>query len=452
MLLYYLLCILIADMHPVRSRLIRARENLRRRRVNLDAAFDLHEVDKEARKPEATPPSYHDLVQSQKEDLQTAHVALARSRRVLIRELVQVFDVREARPPPPPGRLGAFLSPSNAAFGVGSVLGTIGRRTAGFLPSAALSQSYHPATHSSPAYPPSSSSSTPVIPSYEICSLALPANPSDLANQSLEHIQAVISCTLQFLRLLAFYLGVRLPFEVVWDGGGVEGVGRPWIHAIQGDEDGGWSKYPWPQPLFPPPTLASSQPLSPGSQQSDPYHPLPPIIAAIYGEPSPELLTSHTRLLPSFTTALAMLHYNIAYLLFTQRVPLPYTLPLSHASPPDALRALTALCFSPSEQVGLFSHGALRSPYRLGPPTSPHRGPLGRSREPFDLDFGDLFKALHAAAGTNDGRYMSRRKRGKSGEDDWDIVELDEENAEDGSSRPETAPSSKAKARPRPSK
>lgn len=437
--------------HVVRSRLIRARESVRRRRVNLEAAFDLHDADKESSKPESTPPSPSDLVKSQREALHTAQVALGRSRRVLIRELVQVFDVREARPSKPSARGVSLLSPSSAAFGVGSVLGSLSRRT-GLLATPALSQSYHPVAHAPPSpYPPSPSSpSSPPLVSYAIASLALPANPADLANLPLEHVQAVLSSLLQFLRLLTFYLGVKLPFEIIWDGGVADGVGRPWIHAIQGDEEGGWAKYPTAQPLFPPPPPSSSQ-GSPSSAQ--PYDPLPATITAIVGEPSPEVLTSHTRLLPSFTTALAMLQYNIAYLLFTQRVPLPYAMPFSSSSPPDALRSLIALCFSPSEQVGLFSHSALRSPYRLAAPTLPHKGSNGRSREPFEIQFSDILRVMHAAAGTSDGRpYLSRRKRGKGADDDWDLVEIEEEHEGDGVSRAGTRSSSDPRTRAKPLK
>lgn len=442
----------------VRSRLIRTRENIRRRRVNLEAAFDLHEADKEAVKPESTPPSPLDLIKSQKEALSTAQVALGRSRRVLIRELVQVFDVREARPSKPSTRAASLLSPSNAAFGVGSVLGSLSRRT-GLLasPAAALSQSYHPVAHAppSPYSPPSPSSSAPPPVSYAIASLALPANPADLASLPLEHVQAVLSSLIQFLRLLTFYLGVKLPFEIIWDGGVTDGVGRPWIHAIKGDEEGSWAKYPTPQPLFPPPPPSSSQGSTSNPQQYDPY-PIPTAVAVVVGEPSPELLTSHTRLLPSFTTAIAMLQYNIAYLLFTQRVPLPYTMPFSSSSPPDALRSLIALCFSPSDQVGLFSHSALRLPYRLAAPTLPHKGSNGRGREPFEIQFSDILRVMHAAAGTSDGRpYLSKRKRGKGtgADDDWDLVEIEEEQHEgDGASHAETRSSSNPRSQARPSK
>ncbi|KAF8323914.1 hypothetical protein DL93DRAFT_53718 [Clavulina sp. PMI_390] len=424
----------------LRSRLIRNRENLRRRRVNLEAAFDYHEVDKDARRENSEPPSYTDLVRSQKGALQLAHDNLAHNRRVLIRELVQVFDIRESIPPRPPNRSSGLLSPVNAAFGVGSVFETLSRRTGLMAATSAYPPSYLPVSHApSSNSNPSSQSPSPV--SYAITSLAFPANPAELANLPLEHVQAVIASFLHFIRLLTFYLNVKLPFQIVWDSGLAYGVGRPWIYAVQGDEDGGWAKYPAPQPLFPPPLPPSSQ--APDSEPFEPY-PIPLTVSAIVGDQPQELMTSNTRLLPSFTTALAMLQYNVAYLLFSQRIPRPYTLPLSSASPPDALRSLLSLCFSPSEDVGLFSHSAMKNPYRLSAPTNPHRGPKGQSREPFDLDFGELLRVMHAAAGTKDGKsYLSRRKRGHVGDDDWDIVEVEEEEEENSKPKARTSTSSR---------
>lgn len=68
-----------------------------------------------------------------------------------------------------------------------------------------------------------------------------------------DHINAVITHTIHFLGLLAFYLGIKLPFEVVWAGpqahdgapgagGGRFGVGIPWIGAGRGGEAGSWAK------------------------------------------------------------------------------------------------------------------------------------------------------------------------------------------------------------------
>ena len=74
-----------------------------------------------------------------------------------------------------------------------------------------------------------------------------------------DHINAVVTNTLHFLSLLAFYLGIKLPFEVVWSRSstppsstvyaldkrpeGLLGVGTPWIGATRGGEHGGWARY-----------------------------------------------------------------------------------------------------------------------------------------------------------------------------------------------------------------
>ena len=77
-----------------------------------------------------------------------------------------------------------------------------------------------------------------------------------------DHINAVLTHTLHFLSLLAFYLGVKLPFDVVWSRSstppttsstslsssttarttGLLGVGTPWIGAVRGTENGGWAR------------------------------------------------------------------------------------------------------------------------------------------------------------------------------------------------------------------
>jgi len=56
-----------------------------------------------------------------------------------------------------------------------------------------------------------------------------------------DHINAVITHTVHFLGLLAFYLGIKLPFDVSWSGGKL-GVGQAWIRAIKGSESGSWAK------------------------------------------------------------------------------------------------------------------------------------------------------------------------------------------------------------------
>ena len=460
---YFIYIYLLISIRLVRTRLIRKRESIRRRRVNLEAALDI--VERPGTTPTKTPGplSHAEQIHALKTSLTQAHVALARSRRVLIRELVQVFDITEARPPVLFSPSPPHATPSPVSFGMGSVLGTFSRRTRASPPITNLSHSYHP---SSRPFPPNTSSSspspTPPPHPYAISSLSLPSNPADLQALPPEHIQTVVQFLVQFLQLLSFYLSVKLPFEIVWDGGTVEGVGRPWIRPVKGDDDGGWAKFPGPQPLFPPPPPSTSPSPSSSTATVDPF-PIPATIASLsesLSSSSSLPVSSHHRLLPSFTTGLAMLNYNIAYLLFSQRLP-PIPPPTPSASPspspsttpslapppdvstpppipltepPDPLRSLVFLCFSPLDSVGLYSHSALRAPYRLYPPTAPHTARdrslpnAAREREPFGLDFTDLLMVFHNATGTsptaNEKTRNGRRRRGA--EDDWDLVEVDE--------------------------
>lgn len=74
---------------------------------------------------------------------------------------------------------------------------------------------------------------------WTIGDLILPV-PGDVRRYPPQHINAVLGHTVHFLGLLAFYLGVKLPFVVRWDGeGGKLGVGVPWI----GPGLGGWGRY-----------------------------------------------------------------------------------------------------------------------------------------------------------------------------------------------------------------
>lgn len=96
---------------------------------------------------------------------------------------------------------------------------------------------------------------------WTIGGLVLPV-PGDMRRYPPDHINAVLTHTLHFLSLLAFYLGVRLPFDVIWSRSstpptsgssssssgmqtsrnGLLGVGTPWIGAIRGGEHGGWAR------------------------------------------------------------------------------------------------------------------------------------------------------------------------------------------------------------------
>ena len=73
----------------------------------------------------------------------------------------------------------------------------------------------------------------------------LSTSPSDVSLFEIgyppDHINAVLTHTIHFLSLLTFYLGIKLPFEIIWSGGRL-GVGQPWIGATKGAESGGWAR------------------------------------------------------------------------------------------------------------------------------------------------------------------------------------------------------------------
>lgn len=131
------------------------------------------------------------------------HIALARTRRVLIGELLQVFDIHPTTTPPT-----SSISHSRALS-----TSTLGLS----LPNAPIE--------------------------YSIFTLLLPV-PGNVPHLPSEHITAVLHMTLHFVQLLTFYLGVKLPFEVVWEegAGAKEGVGRAWIRAGKGGDLGGWAR------------------------------------------------------------------------------------------------------------------------------------------------------------------------------------------------------------------
>ena len=157
-----------------------------------------------------------------------------------------------------------------------------------------------------------------------------------------------------FLSLLTFYLGVKMPFEVVWSGGRLDaasssgklGVGQPMIGAIRGGESGGWARWYTKHSLH-----VSANPTSPtvgsspaagwsstvGSGGSNPQSPPPTESAmadSIYESTTPPVASS------SFTTALTMLLYNVVYLAHTQNV----AVPLNQAG--DVLSNLWSICCS----------------------------------------------------------------------------------------------------------
>lgn len=217
--------------------------------------------------------------------------------------------------------------------------------------------------------------------------LVLPV-PGDIQRYPPDHINAVLTYTIHFLGLLAFYLGVKLPFEIVWSGGRF-GVGQPWIGASRGGESGSWAKWSTKHPLHlsAPGSTRPSSPSSPTVQPSTHYPSTSASVSSVMSA-STTLVSPGSQPQISFTTAFAMLLYNVCYLAHTQGVEIP----LSQAG--DALSNLWAVCCS--GELGRRSHATLPL---LHPPTPPS----------FPLDFAQLLQATTAVP------TRGRRRRGKPG-------------------------------------
>ncbi|KAH9887363.1 UV radiation resistance protein and autophagy-related subunit 14-domain-containing protein [Cubamyces lactineus] len=290
---------------------------------------------------------------------------------------------------------------------------------------------------------------------WTIGGLVLPV-PGDIRRYPPDHINAVLTHTIHFVTLLAFYLGIKLPFEIVWSrsssppsgstkGSGLLGVGTPWIGAIRGGESGGWARWSTKQPLHvssvPPAASSSSSSSSSTSPPSarPPSHrsSTAPSSTSPFSSTSPTS-TTHTRSpslgltsstladsqlthtpAPSpspasspgsaFTTALAMLLYDVCYLAHTQAVDVP----LAHAG--DVLGNLWAVCCSP--ELGRRAHATRPL---LPPPTPPA----------FALDFSQLLQATAAtparvrARGTS-GKEVRKTERIVEEDDGWDLLDED---------------------------
>lgn len=276
---------------------------------------------------------------------------------------------------------------------------------------------------------------------WTIGGLVLPV-PGDMRRYPTDHINAVLTHTLHFLSLLAFYLGIKLPFEVVWSrsstpptgppttppappnlrGNGLLGVGTPWIGAAKGGEHGGWAKWSTKHPLHvsmtPPAAPGSSSPttsspprtLRPLGAGRSASTPLPGAVISL-DESQLEDTGSTSAQGSSFTTALAMLLYNVCYLAHTQAVDVP----LAQAG--EVLGNLWAVCCSP--ELGRRSHATHP---RLPPPTPPA----------FQLEFAQLLQATAAnpsrARARITGVHHPRRARREERdpiveEEDWDLVD-----------------------------
>ena len=270
---------------------------------------------------------------------------------------------------------------------------------------------------------------------WSIGGLVLPV-PGDMRRVPPAHANAALTFTLHFIGLLTFYLGVRLPFEVGWSGGKL-GVGIPEIWATRGEDRGGWAKWsvrcPLHLPLSPstanvsagsPPTSAPPSPSgSPRpSSSTSPYPPNPSEDAIRHARRSS--LSSSQTFSPSqpsnaasFSTALAMLSYNTAYLAQTQGVDVS----LSSAASGQLLATLWAVCCS--ADLGVRSHNTRPM---LPPPAS-------------TMDFRQLLQAqaIASGAGPVSGTTAASPKGGKERkakrrmtidlvaeeEDGWEVVD-----------------------------
>ncbi|EED84346.1 predicted protein [Postia placenta Mad-698-R] len=324
---------------------------------------------------------------------------LARARSGLVQELVEVFSVVEVGGRPP----------------IGGKAGTKGEWTIG--------------------------------------GLVLPV-PGDMRRYPPDHINAVITHTIHFITLLSFYLGIKLPFEIIWSrsgappasnpsfsssslshgkGNGLLGVGVPWIGAIKGNENGGWARWSAKQPLHvsaasPPspsstnaPSSSPSHPSSHSRSVSTPFAPssLPPartrseISASLADSQIDEQVTTTGSLHgSSFTTALAMLVYDVCYLAYSQAVEVP----LAQAG--ELLGNLWAVCCSPELGSARCRKSHSTHPL-LAPPTPPS----------FPLDFAQLLQATAAKPTRSRARGASGKERAhteqivEEDEEGWDLVD-----------------------------
>ncbi|KAI0052006.1 hypothetical protein FA95DRAFT_1675524 [Auriscalpium vulgare] len=226
---------------------------------------------------------------------------------------------------------------------------------------------------------------------WTIGDLVLPV-PGDIRRYPPDHINAVITHAVHFLGLLTFYLGIKLPFEITWSGGKL-GLGQPWIRSIKGTESGSWAKWTSKHCLH---VSASSTTPAPDTPAS-PSHAISQSTSDSFIEfPAPQS--------SSFTTAYAMLLYDVCYLAHTQAVEVP----LAQAG--EVLSNLWAVCCS--SELGRRSHQT----YPLLPPPTPAG---------FPLDFAQLLQATAATPRTSrpKTKRVARPSEKIPEEDEWDLVD-----------------------------
>ncbi|KIM22011.1 hypothetical protein M408DRAFT_333130 [Serendipita vermifera MAFF 305830] len=147
--------------------------------------------------------------------------------------------------------------------------------------------------------------------------LRRPTSPDGVPSYALEEINAAIGHTLHFIRVLCFYLGIKLPFEVHWSRRR-PGVGIPYLKAASGPSNGNWAKWIMPCALYLRPELANVSIIPPGSTDN-------------------------------FAIAYSMLAYNVCYLAYTQTISIPFS------QSGNVLANLWTVCFN-DKTIGRFSH------------------------------------------------------------------------------------------------
>ncbi|KAJ3566608.1 hypothetical protein NP233_g6887 [Leucocoprinus birnbaumii] len=381
--LYEGLAALRKDNDKKRDRLRILRESLASRRRHLSA------VKLQPPHPSSQPSGGG--VSREAQELASLSATIARARSGLVQELVEVFNVVEVGGRPP----------------IGGKAGTKGEWTIG--------------------------------------DLILPV-PGDIRRYPPDHINAVITHTIHFLSLLTFYLGIKLPFEITWSGKKL-GVGQPFIGAIKGAENGGWAKWYKKHPLHlsSAPTVSAQSTSSrdqssshTGSKSNQRRGEIPadvPVTESYYDSLPPEQPQS------SFTTALAMLLYDVCYLAWTQNVEVP----LSQAGKLKCSPLFDDLDLTQGLHLGIHRRSHEATP--LLPPPTPAT---------FPLDFAQLLQATSVnpasrarasrvaapvatssnrsnrmsttATGARDiqsQRTMLGEKIDEEVEDDWDLVDED---------------------------
>ncbi|KAH7097025.1 UV radiation resistance protein/autophagy-related protein 14 [Auriculariales sp. MPI-PUGE-AT-0066] len=249
---------------------------------------------------------------------------------------------------------------------------------------------------------------------WRICGLVLPVL-GDVRRYPPEHINTALQHTLHLLRVLTFYLGVKLPFEVTYGRGQPTDAAappsrdpaapmRPWIRAGSGGESGSWAKWIHSQPLFVLGDKTKGSSITPGATSSSSSS------AGDWTGVTAEATKDRSRTAPeSFTTALTMLMYNVAYVAHTQG------LEIGLAQAQEVLRNIWAVCCAPG--VGRMSH-------ETGRPSLPPPTPAG-----FVLDFQQLLQVTSAAPTVRRTREKDRERR-RSGrrvddDDEWDLIEAE---------------------------